>query len=36
MEIRGLGVLVTPDSLVFRVQGRAGERLAFTFRVSPE
>jgi PKD domain-containing protein len=34
--LRGDVVLVTPDTLVFRVQGRAGEKVAFTFRVRRE
>jgi hypothetical protein len=33
MPLRGEVVLATPDTLVFRIHGQVGEKLAFTFRV---
>ncbi len=33
--IAGQVALVTPDAVVFRMKGRAGERVVFTFRASP-
>jgi len=33
--IAGQVALVTPDAVVFRMKGRAGERVVFTFRARP-
>jgi hypothetical protein len=33
--LEGEAVLVLPDAIVFRLSGRAGEQLSFTFRLKP-